>query len=83
MARRRYQTGCLFVRGKRRKVWVARWRDPVIYADGSPGSVQRSEVLGTVAELTKKEAQNLLASKVRSHNEGRQRPQITLTAGSQ
>jgi integrase len=60
-------------------MWVARWRDPVIHADGSPGSVQRSEVLGTVAELTRKEAQNLLASKVRSHNEGRQRPQITLT----
>jgi hypothetical protein len=25
MARRRYQTGCLFIRGKKRKKWVARW----------------------------------------------------------
>lgn len=30
MARRRYQAGCLFKRGKRRKVWVARWREDVL-----------------------------------------------------
>lgn len=30
MVRRRYQFGCLFVRGKRRKVWVARWRERVL-----------------------------------------------------
>ena len=35
MARCRYQDGCLFIRGKRRKVWVARWREDVILADGS------------------------------------------------
>lgn len=33
MARCHYQNGCLFVRGKRRKVWVARWREDVILAD--------------------------------------------------
>ena len=80
--RNKYQRGSLFQRGKKvRKVWVARWREPVIDADGLPGSVQRSEVLGTVAELTKKEAQNLLASKVRPYNEGRQRPQSQITFG--
>ncbi len=29
VARRRYQMGSLAVRGKRRKVWVARWREDV------------------------------------------------------
>jgi hypothetical protein len=42
MARRRYQTGCLFVRGKRHKVWVARWREDVILPDTTVGRVQRS-----------------------------------------
>ncbi len=80
--RNKYQRGSLFQRGKKvRKVWVARWREPVIDANGSPRSVQRSEVLGTVAELTKKEAQNLLASKVRPYNEGRQRPQSQISFG--
>ena len=80
--RNKYQRGSLFQRGKKvRKVWVARWREPVIDANGSPRSVQRSEVLGTVAELTKKEAQNLLASKVRPYNEGRERPQSHISFG--
>jgi len=35
MARRRYQKGQLFQKGKRRKVWVARWREDVIRPDGS------------------------------------------------
>lgn len=44
MARRRFQTGCLFKRGKRSKVWVARWRETVIQPGGSFRRVQRSEV---------------------------------------
>jgi hypothetical protein len=50
MARSQYQNGCLFIRGKRRKVWVARWRDDVILADGSADRVLRSIVLGPVSE---------------------------------
>src|SRR5207249_10003348 len=46
VARRRYQSGCLFKRGKRRKVWIARWREDVIRPDGSLGRIQRSIVLG-------------------------------------
>ena len=34
MARRRFQSGCLFKRGKRRKVWVARWREDVLLDGG-------------------------------------------------
>jgi hypothetical protein len=51
MARSQYQNGCLFVRGKRRKMWVARWREEVILADGSAGRVMRSVVLGPVIEI--------------------------------
>jgi hypothetical protein len=53
MARRRYQIGCLFIRGKRRKVWVARWREyefdleryllPV-FGPMSPCDITRAEV---------------------------------------
>ena len=35
VARPRYQHGSLFIRGKRSKVWVARWRDDLIKEDGS------------------------------------------------
>src|SRR2546425_11903986 len=35
MARRRYQTGRIFVRGKNRRVFVGRWRADVIQADGA------------------------------------------------
>ena len=61
MARSPYQNGCLFVRGKRRKLWVARWREDVILADGSTGRVMRSVVLGPVSEIAgRREARRLL-----------------------
>jgi len=68
MARRRYQIGCLFVRGKRPKVWVGRWRERVLTSKGSMSTILRSEVLGTVSELSKREAQNLLEDRLRPVN---------------
>lgn len=50
MARRRYQAGCLFKRGRRRKVWVARWREDVLLEGGQLGRLHRSVVLGTVGK---------------------------------
>ena len=50
MARKRYQRGQLFQKGKRQKVWVARWREDVIRADGSRYRLRRSEVLGTLKQ---------------------------------
>jgi hypothetical protein len=50
MARRRYQKGQLIQKGKRRKVWVARWREDVIRPDGSRSRLRRSEVLGTLKQ---------------------------------
>jgi integrase len=77
--RRRYQTGCLFIRGKRRKVWVARWREDVIAPDGTLKRTMRSGVLGLVKDLPgRREAQNLLDSRLRPINQGRQTPQSTL-----
>lgn len=51
MIRRRFQRGSLFKRGKREKVWVARWWKDVINADGTMGRMRRSIVIGTVAEF--------------------------------
>ena len=78
MARRRYQTGCLFIRGRRRKKWVARWREPMLSSDGNIRDVQRSEVIGLVSELSKSKARELLNTKLRTINAGSHRPQSTM-----
>jgi len=61
MARRRHQTGRVLVRGKKpNEVFVGRWREDVIQGERT-NRVERSLVLGTVAELkTKRIAQRLL-----------------------
>jgi hypothetical protein len=65
MIRRRYQTGSLIVRGKRKKVWVARWREAVLAADGTLKSIRRSEIIGTLADFpTKRQARALLESRL-------------------
>jgi integrase len=51
LARRRYQTGTLRLRGKRKKVWTLRWREDLVDADGSVRRVKREAVVGTHAEL--------------------------------
>jgi len=52
MARRRYQQGRIFIRGKNnRRVYVGRWREDVVEADGRTRRVERSVVLGPVVEL--------------------------------
>lgn len=47
MARRRYQMGWLFLRGKRIKVWVLRWREDIVGPDGMARRVHKETVLGT------------------------------------
>jgi integrase len=56
MARRRYQTGELFKRGKRNPVWTGRYREDVIQSDGQTRRIYRSVVLGPVSRLTEKQA---------------------------
>jgi integrase len=50
MARRRYQKGQLLLKGKMKKVWVARWREDTLRPDGTRHRQRRSEVLGTQKE---------------------------------
>jgi len=79
MARSQYQNGCLFVRGKRRKMWVARWREEVILTDGSAGRVMRSLVLGPVTEIGgPREARRLLDVRLNPINQGQYRPEATM-----
>ena len=80
MARPRYQDGSLFIRGKRTKVWVARWREDVIQEDGTLNRTQRTVVLGSVTELSRRGARSLLQKRVSEINQGkhRARPMMTL-----
>ncbi len=79
MVRCRYQDGCLFVRGKKRKMWVARWREDVIQPDGAVQRVLRSEVLGPVSEIaSRREARILLQSRLASLNSGQRRAEATM-----
>lgn len=83
MARRRYQEGCLFIRGRvGRKVWVARWREDVIRPDGAIKRMMRSQVLGSISEIpTRREARRHLNSLLRPTNQGLRKPQAAMTFG--
>ena len=74
MARRRYQKGRVFLRGKQPR-WIGRWREDIVGADGRVQRVHRSTVLGTKAELpTKKLAQRRLDSILAPVNSPSYRP---------
>lgn len=83
MARYRYQDGCLFIRGRKRKMWVARWREDVIQPDGAVLRVLRSETLGPVSEIAgRREARILLQNRLASLNSGQRRAEATMTFGT-
>jgi hypothetical protein len=48
MARKRFPARLTFLPVTGRKVWVARWWEDVIQADGTLGRLRRSQVIGTV-----------------------------------
>ena len=81
MTRRRcFQEGSLFKRGTRKKVWVARWWEPVIGPGNVPGRIRRSEVLGAVADIpTIREARQRLSDLLHRVNSGDYRPQAIWT----
>jgi integrase len=82
VARRRYQSGCLFKRGKRRKVWVARWREDVLLESGQLGRLHKSVVLGLVADLpTRRDALTKLEEHIRPVNQGTTRPEAMMSFG--
>lgn len=79
MARRKkFQHGSLTKRGKRKKVWVARWWEDVVGENGIE-KIRKSEILGTVSEYpTRREAESALADRLRRMNLGDCRPQSSL-----
>jgi integrase len=80
LARRRYQQGTLFLRGKREKVWVGRWREDEITQAGILRRINRKEVIGTVKEYpTKRLAQRELQARIAPVNNPSYRPQISIT----
>ncbi len=82
MARKRFQRGSLFQRGKRQRVWVARWWEDVIQPNGMPGRIRRAEVMGTLADLpTRRKAMQVLSERLRPVNGGTLKPQSTLSLG--
>jgi hypothetical protein len=61
LARKRYQKGYLFLRGKKQQVWVGRWLEDVIGPDNKTVRIHKSEVIGTRADYpTKRLAQREL-----------------------
>jgi integrase len=75
MTRPRYQEGCLWTRGKRRKMWVVRWRENVLQPDGSVRRIQRAETLGPVSKITRQQARDFLQAKTATINLCQRRPQ--------
>src|SRR5713101_1936644 len=80
MARHRFQAGHVFKRGKRRKLWVGRWRERILFG-GTLKSTQRSAVLGPCSEMSKGDAERRLYDFLRPINNGTQSPMQTMTFG--
>jgi hypothetical protein len=73
--KKHFQHGSLFKRGKRNKVWVGRFREPVIGTDGQTHFVRRSEILGNVAELpTRRDAELVFSDLLRRVNSANYNP---------
>jgi len=63
MARKRYQNGRVFLKGKKEEKWVGRYREDVVEVTGTTRRVRRSVILGTKRELpTKRLAERRLAT---------------------
>ncbi len=54
MARKRYQRGGVFLKGKLKEKWVGRFREDVVALDGKVSRVRRTVILGSKRELPTK-----------------------------
>jgi integrase len=80
MTRRRFQRGSIYKRGKRKKVWVARFFEDVIAADGAVTRIRRSEKLGSVTEIpTRRQAEQVLQDRLLLFNSSDYRPSSSCT----
>lgn len=79
LARRRFQKGRVFLRGKKNPVWVGRWYEDVI-ENGETRRIYRSEVLGTKLDFpTKCLARRELEKRLSVVNDPRYRARPTAT----
>jgi len=63
MARKRYQNGRVFLKGKKEEKWVGRYREDVVEVTGTTKRVRRSVILGTKRDLpTKRLAERRMAT---------------------
>ncbi len=76
MARRRFQKGCLFKKGKN---WVLRYREDLLNSAGNVERTHRCVVLGLFE--SKKDARRAADSYLLQFNDGSRRPQAGLTFG--
>jgi integrase len=81
VARPRWQKGCLFKRGKKSPMWIARIREDAIADDGLIIRRRLSVILGSVCELSKREAQRLLSERLGAINQGKHRPELRTEFG--
>ena len=82
MRRSRYQSGSLFVRGKRNKMYAALYYETVIGANGRPRRLRRCLNLGLVAEIgSRRAAKARLTEMLRPINSGMQKPRVMVTFG--
>lgn len=80
MAKLRYQKGSLILRGKRKQVWVGRWREDVPQPDGTLKRIHRKEVLGTFEDFpSKRLAMRLLDQRLVELNSFTYRPINSVT----
>jgi len=79
LARRRYQKGRVFLRGKKNPVWVGRWREDVIEG-GCIRRIERAEVLGSKLDFpTRRLALRELEKRLCVVNDPRYRARPTAT----
>jgi hypothetical protein len=57
--RRRFQHGRVFKRGKRRKVWLGRFYEPLL-VHGKLSKKRRSIIVGLCSDMTRGQAKNAL-----------------------
>jgi integrase len=78
MARPRYQSGSLAIRGKRKR-YVIRWREDVAKPDGSVVRIRRAEAIGFVSQMKRQRALEVLQSRVSAVSQQQCRPIVTVT----
>jgi integrase len=78
VARPRWQEGRVFKRGKRKQVWVGRFREDAIGADGRRVRWHRSVVLGPVGRMGYREARRRLSECLAAINQGRHKPEVRI-----